>query len=161
MSSVGACPRKNYAHKGLHYLQILGCFEMEEKGRVVKVDSGVAQVEMERTSACGRCGICLQSSGDKPILYAEDSLGARPGDEVLVSVESKQVLKTAFLIYLFPLVGLIAGYFLGRTVLGTERAGIIFAGLGFFTTLFLLYQYDKRLKAQKSKEAKIIQIVKG
>ncbi len=133
---------------------------MEEKGRVVKVDNGVAQVEMERTSACGRCGICLQSSGDKPILYAEDSLGARPGDEVLVSVESKQVLKAAFLIYLFPLVGLIGGYFLGRTVLGTERTGIIFAGLGFFTTLFLLYQYDKRLKAQKSKEAKIIQIVK-
>jgi len=133
---------------------------MEEKGRVVKVDSGVAQVEMERTSACARCGICLQSSGDKSILYVKDSLGARPGDEVLVSVESKEILKAAFLIYLFPLVGLIAGYFLGRTVLGTETAGIIFAGLGFFTTLFFLYQYDKRLKAQKSRGAKIIQIVK-
>ena len=134
---------------------------MEEKGKVVKIDNGVALVEMERTSACGRCGICLQSSGDKPILYVKDSLGARPGDDVLVSVDSKQILKAAFLIYLFPLVGLIAGYFLGRTVLGTERTGIIFAGLGFFTTLFLLYQYDKRLKAQKSRGAKIIQIVKG
>ena len=134
---------------------------MEEKGKVVKIDNGVAQVEMGRTSACARCGICLQSSGDKPILYVKDSLGARPGDEVLVSVDSKQILKAAFLIYLFPLVGLIAGYFLGRTVLGTERTGIIFAGLGFFTTLFLLYQYDKRLKAQKSRGAKIIQIVKG
>ena len=134
---------------------------MEEKGRVVKVDSGVALVEMERTSACRRCGICLQSSGDKPILYAEDSLGAHLGDEVLVSIESKQVLKTAFLIYLFPLVGLIAGYFLGRTVWGTEGTGIIFAGLGFFTALFFLYRYDKRLKTQKGRGAKIIQITKG
>lgn len=133
---------------------------MEEKGRVVKVESGMAQVEMERTSACARCGICLQSSGDKPILYVKDSLGARPGDEVLVSTESKQILKTAFLIYLFPLVGLIGGYFLGRAISGKEIAGIIFAGLGFFATLFLLYQYDKRLRAQKSTRAKIIQIFK-
>ncbi len=133
---------------------------MEEKGRVIKVESGVAQVEMERTSACARCGICLQSSGDKSILYVKDSLGARPGDEVLVSVESKEILKAAFLIYLFPLVGLIAGYFLGRTVLGTETTGIIFAGLGFLGALFFLYQYDKRLKAQQSRGAKIIQIVK-
>ena len=133
---------------------------MEEKGKVVKVENGVAQVEMERTSACARCGICLQSSRDKPILYVKDSLGARTGDEVLVSVDSKQILKTAFLIYLFPLFGLIGGYFLGRAVLGTERTGIIFAGLGFFATLFLLYRYDKRVKAQKSRGAKIIQIVK-
>ena len=133
---------------------------MEEKGRVVKVESGVAQVEMERTSACARCGICLQSSGDKPILYVKDSLGARPGDEVLVSIESKQILKTAFLIYLFPLVGLIGGYFLGRAILGKEIAGIIFAGLGFFTTLFFLHQYDKRLRAQKSRGVKIIQIIR-
>jgi len=133
---------------------------MEEKGRVVKVESGVAQVEMERTSACARCGICLQSSGDKPILYVKDSLGARPGDEVLVSIESKQILKTAFLIYLFPLVGLIGGYFLGQAILGKEIAGIIFAALGFFTALLFLYQYDKRLRAQKSRGVKIIQIIR-
>ncbi len=133
---------------------------MEEKGKVVKVEDGVAEVEMERTSACARCGICLKSSGDKPILYVKDSLGARAGDEVLISIESRQILKTAFLIYLFPLVGLIGGYFLGRAVLGTEGTGIIFAGLGFFATLFFLYRYDKRAKAQKSRGATIIQIVK-
>lgn len=133
---------------------------MEEKGKVVKVENGVAQVEMERTSACARCGICLKSPGDKPILYVKDSLGARTGDEVLVSIDSRQILNTAFLIYLFPLVGLIGGYFLGRAILGTEGTGIIFAGLGFFATLFLLYRYDKRAKVQKNRGAKIIQIVK-
>ncbi len=133
---------------------------MEEKGRVVKVESGVAQVEMGRTSACARCGMCLQSPGDKAVLYIRNSLGASPGDEVLVSIESKQILKTAFLIYLFPLVGLIGGYFLGQAILGKEMAGIIFAALGFFATLFFLHQYDKRVKTQKSKEARIIQIFK-
>ncbi|MFQ5866884.1 MAG: SoxR reducing system RseC family protein [bacterium] len=133
---------------------------MEEKGKVVKVENGVAQVEMERTSACARCGICLQSSGDKPILYVKDSLGAHPGDEVLLSVESKEVLKAAFLIYLFPLVGLVAGYFFGRTVFGTERTGILFAGVGFLGALFFLYQYDKRLKAQQSGQGKIIRVMK-
>jgi len=135
-----------------------GRFEMEEKGKVIKVENGVAQVEMERTSACARCGICLSSSGDKPILYVKDSIGARPGDEVFLSVESKEILKAAFLVYLFPLVGLIAGYFLGLKVFRTEATGILFAGIGFFTTLFFLYQYDKRLKAGKSREAKIIRI---
>ncbi|MFB0527144.1 MAG: SoxR reducing system RseC family protein [bacterium] len=133
---------------------------MEEKGTVVKVEDGVAEVQMEPTSACARCGICLKSSGDKPILYVKDSLGAHAGDEVLISIDSRQILKTAFLIYLFPLVGLIGGYFLGRAALRTEIAGIIFAGLGFFATLFLLYRYDKRAKAQKSRGARIIQIVK-
>ncbi len=129
---------------------------MEEKGRVVKVENGVAEVEMERTSACARCGICLRSSQGKSVLYVEDFLGTHPGDEVLVSIESKEVLKVAFLIYLFPLVGLIAGYFLGREIFGTETIGVLFSGLGFFTTLFFLHQYDKRLKDRKSREARII-----
>lgn len=133
---------------------------MEEKGRVIKVENGVAQVEMERTSACARCGICLQSSENKSILSVKDFLGARPGDEVEVLIEGKEVLKAAFLVYLFPLVGLVAGYFLGRTVFGTEGAGILFAGIGFLGALSFLYQYDKRLKSQKRGEAKIIRIVK-
>jgi sigma-E factor negative regulatory protein RseC len=131
---------------------------MEEKGKVIKVENGVAQVKMERTSACARCGICFKNSEDKPILFAEDSLGVSPGDEVLLSVETKQVLKAAFLIYLFPLAGLIAGYFLGVKLFRKEAIGILFAGLGFFIILFFLYQYDKRLKAGKRREAKIVRI---
>jgi len=133
---------------------------MEEKGRVVKVENGVAKVEMERTSSCARCGICLQGSGEKMILYAKDSLGVHPGDEVLVSMESKEVLKAAFLIYLFPLIGLIAGYLIGRTIFGTENVGILFAGFGFFGVFFLLYEYDKRLKSRINREAIIIRIEK-
>jgi len=129
---------------------------MEEKGRVVRVEKGIAEVEMERTSACARCGICLRSSQGKSLLYVEDYLGTHPGDEVLVSIESKEILKVAFLIYLFPLVALVAGYFLGREIFGTETIGILFSGLGFFTALFFLHQYDKRVKGRKSKEAKII-----
>ena len=133
---------------------------MEEKGKVVKVETGLAQVEMEPASACARCGICLQTSGEKPILYVRDSIGVRLGDEVLVYVESKNILKAAFLIYLFPVVSLVAGYFFGRAIFETEISGILLAGLGFISALFFLYQYDKKLRAQKSIEARIIEIVK-
>jgi len=133
---------------------------MEEKGKVVKVETGLAQVEMEPASACARCGICLQTSGEKPILYVRDSIGVRPGDEVLVYLESKSALKAAFLIYLFPVVSLVAGYFFGRAIFRTEISGILLAGLGFISALFFLYQYDKKLRAQKSIEARIIEIVK-
>jgi len=133
---------------------------MEEKGKVVKVETGLAQVEMEPASACARCGICLQTSGEKPILYVRDSIGVRPGDEVLVYFESKNALKAAFLIYLFPVVSLVAGYFFGRAIFKTEISGILLAGLGFVSALFFLYQYDKKLRTQKSIEARIIEIVK-
>jgi len=133
---------------------------MEEKGKVVKVETGLAQVEMEPASACARCGICLQTSGEKPILYVRDSIGVHPGDEVLVYLESKSALKAAFLIYLFPVVSLVAGYFFGQAIFRTEISGILLAGLGFISALFFLYQYDKKLRAQKSIEARIIEVVK-
>jgi len=133
---------------------------MEEKGRIAKVENGVAQVEMERTSTCARCGICLQVSGNKPILYVKDSLGVSPGDEVLISLESGELLRAAFLVYILPLFGLVLGYFLGRILFGREGIGILFAGIGFFAVLLFLYRYDKRLKVQKRMEAKIVHIEK-
>ena len=48
---------------------------MRESGTVVKTDSKLATVRIERHSACGKCGICGMSDKNKHIDFVCHSFG--------------------------------------------------------------------------------------
>jgi len=86
---------------------------------------------------------------------AQNLVGARVGDRVEVFIPEKNVIWLSFLVYIFPLLGLLAGYWLGATVWprvaagrNAEFAGIIcgFVGMGLF--LGALGVYDKCRRGQ-------------
>ena len=85
-----------------------------EYGEVVNITGDTAHVRFVRSSACGRCKACGMLSGENQIIVQVDNvLGAAVGDRVAVSIRMQKALRASALAYVFPLLMLIAGVFVG------------------------------------------------
>jgi sigma-E factor negative regulatory protein RseC len=102
---------------------------IEAVGTVREVDGQRVLVEVERRSACGGCestGNCGVSalggwfSRGTSRLRLRTSLPIRAGEAVVIGLEESALLRASLLLYLLPIVALIAGA-VGGTVLGGSR----------------------------------------
>ena len=85
-----------------------------EYGEVVNLTGRTAHVRFVRSSACGRCKACGMLSGENQIIvHVDNVLGAAVGDRVAVSIRMQKALRASALAYVFPLLMLIAGVFVG------------------------------------------------
>lgn len=88
---------------------------IEEEGRVVKIEPGYAIVHAERGSSCEGCSSkssCQTMGGtdEKTMeIRAINEIGAKVGDKVRIAIDSVILLKSSFLIYIVPLIFMIAG----------------------------------------------------
>ena len=86
---------------------------MQEIGVVESINekNGTAKVVFDRKSACENCKMCLTAGGEKMKVYVEvkNTLGAKVGDQVGVTMNDAFVLKAAFIIYLIPVILVGAG----------------------------------------------------
>ncbi len=90
-----------------------------EKGTVQKIEDGWAWVETRRTGSCENCGQkshCLMSGegNDRMLVKAENVAQARAGDEVELYLNTKTKLKGLFMVYIFPVLGLLIGAIMGN-----------------------------------------------
>ncbi len=123
----------------------------QRNGLVIQVEKdGWAQVATERKGSCDGCGpghnchSCLSSS--KIVTHVLNKAGAKAGDLVTVSLDSNMILKNAAVLYLLPIVGLVASALLGAglsvdwgvsetgAAIGFGVAGLC---LGFFIAVFI------------------------
>ncbi len=122
---------------------------MEQVVRVTKThDNGMATVLLVRESACsGDCHKCSGCGAAKEtmIFEAVNSIGAAPGDIVVIESETKSVMKAVGVFYALPLVLFFLGYYIGH-VLGLS--GGLIGGLGFVLAMCLAVVYDRKV-AQK------------
>jgi len=92
---------------------------INERGVVEKIVHQKAVVKLQRSSGCDTCearGSC-HAEGDKEMrVEVENELHAREGDSVEVSMPTRSVAKMALVVYLGPVVALIAGAFIGDAV---------------------------------------------
>ncbi len=112
-----------------------------EIGTVKKLmPDGRAVVVIRRAEACHSCvakGACQTLGGqtkDMTLVLAND-LGAKPGDEVTLTLAEGSVIKASAVLYLLPAVGLVGGATLGWRFaadlgLGLDPASIIGAAVG-------------------------------
>lgn len=89
---------------------------MKQTGTVTKLlDNGIAQVSIERGTACGGncsgCGECVY--GKQIFVEAVNKVLAKPGDRVTIESETGVIMEVAVLIYLVPVAMLFLGYGLG------------------------------------------------
>lgn len=92
--------------------------ELLEKGRVLSVKDGLAEVEIIKEGNCEECGaasICKMKDGSKSITVI-DNIGIQPGEIIKFAIEGDTLLKTSFLLYGVPLVLLIIGIFGGMQI---------------------------------------------
>lgn len=81
------------------------------KPGIVKRGGAMCEVSILRQSACGEnCAHC--KGGCTPtdtIISAENIIGAKAGDRVILEIPDKTGIKAAALVYLLPIIALITG----------------------------------------------------
>lgn len=126
---------------------------MKEAGLVTKIEGNTAYLKFNRTSACARCGACGMIAGQNDITVSVDNtLHAALGERVEVHFTTKNALMSSAIAYIFPLIMLFVGVWLGyvipQDVFPVKDAlaailGIVFAAAAFLV-LKLLNPYFKR-----------------
>lgn len=120
---------------------------MEELGTVVGFsdDRRIALIRCHKQSACGDCpstGLCNAGKGDQRQVEALNTIGAQLDDQVKVVVSTSHFLYSSFVLYILPVIGLLAGaigghYLAVRSFLTADPAlsaamvGVLGMGLSF------------------------------
>lgn len=124
---------------------------MEQMVRVRQThDDGTATVIHIRQSACS--GDCHKCSGcgaaQETLLFrAENPIGARTGDLVVVRSETKTVMKAVGVFYVAPLLLFFLGYFLGSRL---GSLGGLAGGIGFVLGIVLAVVYDRKVAGKEN-----------
>lgn len=142
---------------------------MNQQGFIIDiVDNRTAKMIMQRHSACASCGKCskLSSECQDLVVEVDNSIGAKKGDRVEVSMESVQVLKATMLAYLVPLIFLLAGTILTYYILDLIKfsgpievisgvVGLICTGISYL----LLRKNDDKFKRSREYIPRITKII--
>ncbi|WP_343344551.1 SoxR reducing system RseC family protein [Terrisporobacter petrolearius] len=142
---------------------------MNQQGFIIDiVDNRTAKMIMQRHSACASCGKCskLSSECQDLVVEVDNSIGAKKGDRVEVSMESVQVLKATMLAYLVPLIFLLAGTILTYYILDLIKfsgpievisgvVGLICTGISYL----LLRKNDDKFKQSRQYIPRITKII--
>lgn len=142
---------------------------MKERARVVKKESGQSLVKVIKTSACSHCDKkCMLAQDSHEVeemeVLVNDPIGAEVGSLVELEMASKPVLFSAFVVYLLPLVAIIAGYFVGNilfnsVVANAEVAGIIGSVIAFLLSFLMLRFFDHQAGARSYFHPEITRVV--
>lgn len=99
---------------------------MRKIGKVISKENNKVQLEIKRSSSCGeKCGSCSGNCDQLvKIIETEDTIDANPGEIVSLEINDSFVLKSAFLVYIFPLFMLILGVVLGSSIQNYKKIDI-------------------------------------
>lgn len=92
-----------------------------EEGIVFKIGNpGKAWIRTTRSSSCESCSSrhsCQgEGSGKEMEVEAINTADARVGDQVVLNIKTASLLKATFLLYMFPILAMLAGALLGQWV---------------------------------------------
>jgi positive regulator of sigma E activity len=125
---------------------------MQSEAKVIAVDAGVAWVEIpERPASCGSCassGSCHSnplSGGKGPRrIKLENSIHAKVGDSVYLSVADGRVFRASWLSYLLPAILAIAGAAVGQSI-ANDAGAVIGTVLGLVLGFVNLRRAGRRM----------------
>lgn len=113
---------------------------LESEAIVVKINNGVTYVEPQSGGGCGKSNCATQGCStavltqlfsQKPkALEVSNPIAAGIGERVVVGLQEKIFLKTAFVVYLLPLCALFLGIGAGLWFAGNSELRDLYAGLG-------------------------------
>lgn len=133
---------------------------MEQSGIVVDIlDNGDALVRFKRGSACGHCNACFTLGSDKSDIAIKNTLCAKVGDEVEISIHGKTMMRSGMIAYGIPLIFLIIGVCIGSLI--SELAALLIGISATLLSFLVLKLLDKRLRNINSFKPKMIKIIRS
>lgn len=121
---------------------------MTQTGIVKRLlDKGMAEVSVERVTACAHCSGCGECIYGREILVqADNRIYAQPGERVVLESETKTILQVTLLIYMLPVAGLFLGYALGSLLKLNQEKCIVCSAIGLGLCSLLSTYLGKRFK---------------
>ena len=128
----------------------------QEQGEVIAVHDGSATVKIQAGKSCDRCNLCEKISSTEMVVEALTHIPLKKGEKVTLSVKPGDIIKSASILYIIPLFGLIFGYYFARFLdksLALGFSGELYPALISIVFLFLCFipirLYDTKRKKQK------------
>ena len=141
---------------------------MRQIGIVKSLQGNRATISVSRKTACegcaaksgeGGCSGCMTLATNHELVTAADNtLGAKVGDRVIVETDSNIVIGYAAAVFLLPLLFGVAGYFAGRLI--STLAAYIVSAVGFAAAFVFLY-FGLNKRAEKRCDVRIVQIIQS
>ena len=122
---------------------------------------GYAEISVPRKTACGHdCEECAGCGVSGVSVYAKalNTVGAKPGEKVVVESDTKKMLKIVSFVYLSPVVLFLAGYLVMLAVTASVAVQYTVAVLGAVVGVLLAVWYDRRVKARGGLSFTIIRV---
>lgn len=91
--------------------------------------------------------------------------GAREGDRIVLNFETRSLLKATFLIYVFPIIFLIAGAVCGQMLaslitVNPSALSVVLGFASFFAALVIMKARANKMAAQHTYQPKITKILR-
>ena len=138
------------------YSKITGV-KMEQIGVVISSNGSGANVRCQVKSGCSGCEGCKSlCSTSTIVINAENSIDAKIGDKVCVTIEKSSYNKMIYRAWLIPTISLIVGILIGVYILKNELLAILIG----FAACFLTYFVYGRFFKNADFEYKLIKIIK-
>lgn len=143
---------------------------MEQIAVVKKIlTNGMAQVSVERGTACGAAHSCADCAGcehvivqTEKVVTAINDVSARMGDVVRLRSENAPFMKSAAIVYLLPLVLALAVYGIAAATLSLgEGPMMLFALLGFVIGIGIAVAWDRHMKKVGGLRFHIVEVKKA
>ena len=117
-----------------------------EEGIITGTNRSMAWVKTVRSKACESCDACDScESNDKSkeqIVQVSNTINACEGDRVVIGFKTAPLLKLTFMLYIFPIILLIAGAAIGQSLAPRFEAdpsvASLLAGLTCFALSFAI-----------------------
>lgn len=140
-----------------------------EKGIVTKIESTTtAWVKTTKTDACKACAArnsCHSMGGSNEMeVEAINHAGAQVGQKVVLSFDTSPLLKATFLLYVFPIIAMIIGAFVGQQLapnfnFDASFLSAIFGFLFFGLTILFVRSKGNKLAQRDEYRPKIIRVI--
>lgn len=136
---------------------------MDRAGIIVSQMGEYSKVKLVRHTACGSCGACQLGDEQKDILLvAKNTVNAKNGDLVEVSMATNSVLSAAFIMYVIPLVGLFVGLLTGQVLFAGNDLLTALMGLAVMALAFLIIKLnDKRFLKNEKYTAQVLKVLQS
>ena len=139
-----------------------------ERGVVIKVEGERAWIKTEKSNACEGCASrdsCGNPEGGKEMeVTAINSAGAGAGDLVLISFGTAPLIRVYTLVYVFPILALLAGAILGQHLsvyLSKDESltALIFGFLFFAGAFFIVKACSGRMAKKGDYQPKVLRVL--
>lgn len=114
------------------------------------IDDNHAEISVPRKSACGHdceecagCGV----SGAAVHARAVNSIGAKPGQKVVVQSDTKKMLRIVAFVYTVPVFLFMLGYVITALLTPSIAVQYAVAAIGFVAGIIMAILYDRHVRA--------------